>query len=181
MLFVLYFFLISTSCNRHTDLQKSREHENLAFVSVIRPNQGERFWRLAAERDGHACPPEPLFMRFPPECRLHTHKEFDAVRKQGKYYPGRLFHLQVLPTEHCPRRVRLGMAVSRKIGKAVVRNKFKRQMRDIFRHFSEQCPISCDIVVIARPGLAKATYWDIKQEFGKRTTSLLQEDRTTNG
>lgn len=45
---------------------------------------------------------------------------------------------------------RLGMAVSRKVGNAVVRNRWKRLIREAFRLTQHQLPAGVDLVVIPR-------------------------------
>ena len=50
---------------------------------------------------------------------------------------------------------RLGLAVSRRVGNAVVRNRLKRALREQFAALSDQLRDGVDIVVIARPGLAE--------------------------
>ncbi len=49
---------------------------------------------------------------------------------------------------------RLGVAVSRKVGGAVIRNRLKRQLRDAFEEMSTPPPM--DVVLVARPGLDAA-------------------------
>jgi ribonuclease P protein component len=50
---------------------------------------------------------------------------------------------------------RLGIAVSRKVGGAVVRNRLKRQLREAFAALPDP-PSGIDVVLVARPGLDAA-------------------------
>jgi ribonuclease P protein component len=45
---------------------------------------------------------------------------------------------------------RLGIAASRKVGNAIVRNRIKRGVREWFRHNRSGLPADLDLVVIAR-------------------------------
>jgi ribonuclease P protein component len=45
---------------------------------------------------------------------------------------------------------RLGLSVSRKVGGAVVRNRWKRTIREAFRLSREQLPLGVDLIVIPR-------------------------------
>ena len=45
---------------------------------------------------------------------------------------------------------RLGLSVSRKIGGAVIRNRWKRLIRESFRQLHSQLPVGLDLVVIPR-------------------------------
>jgi ribonuclease P protein component len=56
---------------------------------------------------------------------------------------------------------RYGITVSRHIGKAVVRNKIKRRIREILRRIT--LPPGFDIVIIARTAAAGADYSEMKK------------------
>ncbi len=50
---------------------------------------------------------------------------------------------------------RLGLAVPRSVGRAVVRNRVKRQLRETWRELAERVQPGHDYVLVARPGLAE--------------------------
>lgn len=52
---------------------------------------------------------------------------------------------------------RLGLAISKKIGPSVVRNYFKRRIRECFRIHQEMIPNALDIVVVAKHHLKEVT------------------------
>ncbi len=83
--------------------------------------------------------------------RLTRSAEFDAVYRRGRSAASRHLVAYGFPGDHG---ARLGVAVSRKVGGAVVRNKLKRQLREAFEALETAPPM--DIVLVARPGLDAA-------------------------
>ena len=72
---------------------------------------------------------------------------------------GRRIHLPHLIAVYAPgtgQGSRFGMAVSRKVGNAVVRHRVKRRLREIFRHLQGELPEGWDVVFIARASAADA-------------------------
>ncbi len=65
---------------------------------------------------------------------------------------------------------RLGITVSRKVGNAVVRNRFKRRVRAWFRANRAELAAPVDLVVIARPPAGKLSL----AELDLRLRELLQ-------
>lgn len=61
---------------------------------------------------------------------------------------------------------RLGIVVSRKVDKkAVIRNRIKRHIREIFRHEHDRFTQSIDMVVIARAEAVRSNLWEIRKDF----------------
>ena len=53
-------------------------------------------------------------------------------------------------------KTRLGLSISKKVGKAVIRNKLRRWVREYFRHAGQSSPL--DIVVVARTQAKELVY-----------------------
>ncbi len=62
---------------------------------------------------------------------------------------------------------RLGLAVSKKVGNAAVRNKIKRRLREIFRRQLKDRPLKYDFVVVARSASAEAEFADLQASVVK--------------
>jgi ribonuclease P protein component len=86
--------------------------------------------------------------RLRPVERLRCPQAFQRVFEHGEKLVGSFFILYVLPTSGSYSR--LGMAVSKRIGKAVVRNRIKRYLREMFRRHKASLLSSCDLVCVAR-------------------------------
>ena len=80
--------------------------------------------------------------------RLLTSDEYRRLSQQGRRYYDTYFILVYNSAHHS--RSRIGITVSKKVGKAVTRNKIKRIVREYFRQKKEQMPVTLDINIIAR-------------------------------
>jgi ribonuclease P protein component len=87
--------------------------------------------------------------------RLSRSRDFDAVYRQGRSVSTRFLVLYWFAREE-GEGARLGLAVPKAVGTAVVRNRIKRRLRELFRERSEELPQDHDYVLVVRPGLAEA-------------------------
>ena len=62
---------------------------------------------------------------------------------------------------------RLGLTVSTKLGHAVVRNKVRRRLREIYRLHEDEIVPGVDLVVVARVKAAHASYRQLESSFLK--------------
>ena len=88
--------------------------------------------------------------------RLSRSRDFDAVYRQGRSVSTRFLVLYWFSREEDGAGARLGLAVPRAVGTAVVRNRIKRRLRELFRERSSELPQDHDYVLVVRPGLAEA-------------------------
>lgn len=66
----------------------------------------------------------------------------------------------------------LGITVSTKVGNAVVRNKVRRRLKEIYRLNEEKLHCGLDIVVVARVKSRYITYRQLEREFLSACGSL---------
>jgi ribonuclease P protein component len=92
-------------------------------------------------------------LSFAAADRLHRSAEFLRLQRNGVRFQSPHFVLYAGMLDAEPERSRLGVTVSRRIGNAVVRNRVKRRVREIFRKvIRARLPLGTSIVVIARGG-----------------------------
>ena len=102
---------------------------------------------------------------FSKEERLRKRREFLGVYERGDKIQSAYFVLYMLENGRpCHR---LGITVSRKIGTAVVRNRIKRGLREIFRANKQAISPNCDLVVNAKRAAARAHNQEIQEDILK--------------
>ena len=90
--------------------------------------------------------------------RLSRSRDFDVVYRRGRSVSTRYLTLHWFAREddEVDRAPRLGLAVPKSTGTAVIRNRVKRQLREAWKVVVEDVPPGRDYVLVARPGLADA-------------------------
>jgi ribonuclease P protein component len=88
--------------------------------------------------------------------RLSRSRDFDAVYRHGRSASTRFLVLYWFPRDEPEADPRLGLAVPKATGGAVVRNRTKRQLREAWRSLLDQVPTGRDYVLVVRPGLPDA-------------------------
>ncbi|UCH78189.1 MAG: ribonuclease P protein component [Candidatus Coatesbacteria bacterium] len=100
--------------------------------------------------------------RFPRAARLRRRRDFARVFRAGRAAsrPEFVLHALAVPGEGR----RLGVVCGRRVGTAVVRNRLRRRLREIFRTRPEVFRDGCWFVVVARPPLAAWDYRTLERE-----------------
>jgi len=93
--------------------------------------------------------------------RLRKSAEFQRVRALKQSWAHPLLVLYVAPNSLDVSRV--GISVGKRIGKAVVRNRVKRLIREAVRSYLPRLARGYDLVIIARPPVAEASYKQVSQ------------------
>jgi ribonuclease P protein component len=105
--------------------------------------------------------------------RLSRSRDFDAVYRQGRSVSTRFLTLWWGPRAEPVGDPRLGFAVPRGVGNAVVRNRIKRQLREIMRGRLGTVPSVNDYVLIVRQGLPEAAEANGHEWLEERVDEVL--------
>lgn len=96
--------------------------------------------------------------------RLKKNKEFDSVFKEGKTVYGNILGIKIRPNNLESNR--FGVLLSTKVSKlAVIRNLYKRRIKDILKHQNSQIKVGYDCVVIVLPAIINKNYQEIEVEI----------------
>lgn len=95
--------------------------------------------------------------------RLTRQADFDRSIRGGRRLSSASLALFVRDNE--VGRLRVGFAVSRRLGNAVVRNRVKRRLRELVRSVDGDGLSGQDVVIVARPPAADASYEALRKEL----------------
>lgn len=94
----------------------------------------------------------PADRGFPRTARLTRPADFTRVYGRRQSAASGQLVVYALPNGLPDGRVRLGLSVSRRIGSAVVRNRWKRRLREAFRLMRPDLPRGLDVIIVVRAG-----------------------------
>ena len=109
--------------------------------------------------------------------RLRSKADFTRVFKQGTRVDGAWFVLLGLPNQLGFSRV--GLAVGRRVGRAVQRNRIKRLLREAFRR--NKSGRAVDVVLVAKPGLLGRGAREVESEYKARLARLRNKRTRGDG
>lgn len=112
-------------------------------------------------------------MRLKPLRSLTKRRDFDLVFKEGSSLASKNLVIYARPNELGFSR--LGLAVSKKIGKAVARNRIKRLLREAMRTMSGDISLHYDFVFVARKLSADSGMDDFMLDIKRFLSRLINE------
>ncbi len=115
---------------------------------------------------------------YPKQCRLLDTTQYRRVFQRRLSVANNI--LVVHGCENDLPYMRLGLSVSRKVGNAVVRNRWKRLIRESFRVHIRFLPEGVDIVVLPRRGM-KPGLEEVQQSLCALVDRLLHRLRMVRG
>jgi ribonuclease P protein component len=109
--------------------------------------------------------------------RLSRSRDFDAVYRSGRSASTRFLVLYWFPRadDAGSDEPRLGLAVPKSVGNAVVRNRVKRQLRETWTELAGRARPGHDYVLVARPGLAEPADSRGHEWLAERVTEVLEK------
>ena len=122
------------------------------------------FFKLKIKENNEAVYGGLTKMYFNETERLRKDSDFRRVYKHGKSFANRYLVMYIMRNNLEYNRV--GISVSKKVGKAIVRNKVKRRIRESFRlDVDKKIKSGYDIVFIARVAISDMQYNEINKSM----------------
>lgn len=94
---------------------------------------------------------------------LNRNTDFKRLYSRGKSFPAA--SVVVYTMKNRTHNLRMGITVSKKIGKAVVRNRAKRRLREIYRANRANLKNGIDIILVARNRTAYVSFDKLNKDF----------------
>src|SRR5688572_13998854 len=119
-------------------------------------------------------------MRLRANQHLRRQVEIRAVREQGRRVDCRAFTIwwkkrdAPTPAPLTTQSPRVCVIASTKaVGGAVLRNRAKRRLREVFRHQQQHVPPSCDLLLIARLAATTTPLPDLENRFADACRQIV--------
>lgn len=154
-----YFSTIEYQAKTESWISRAHGHGRRAKCDPPSPaERPETAQRVKCEGDEPVVPGQN---KFPSRERLTRQSEYLDVYRNGEKQVGRAFICYAVRRHGQGRK--LGIAVSRKVGKAVVRNRLKRYVRETYRTHRAELAEDAHIVFVARPAAVALDYAECEQ------------------
>jgi ribonuclease P protein component len=103
-------------------------------------------------------------MRLPSRLHLKESRDFARMKAEGRSQSGRFFVL-AMQQDAAVSSFQFGLITGKRLGNAVVRNRLRRQMREIIRAHQEDIALGWQFVTIARWRAPEADFAELEQDW----------------
>ena len=115
---------------------------------------------------------------YPPSARVRRRADYRRIQSSRSRVHTRHFLIVIAAGSGACSGQRLGVTVTKKVGNAVVRNRIKRVVREVFRRNRALLPDGTDFVFIAKQGAGKVSYAAVLSDLtGVRDALARQRER----
>ena len=117
---------------------------------------------------------------LPKEKRLAKRREYLRVYETGRRHFSR--YAVLFFAENGLTHSRVGITATKKVGKAVVRNRLKRWTREVYRRQREPLGVDdrqLDIVVNVKPSAAETSFEEFSRDLGRGLERVVAQSRRT--
>jgi len=104
---------------------------------------------------------------------LKNSSDFKNLTEKGYRLNTEFFKLIISSINDGDNKIRLGFAIGKKTGKAVVRNTIKRRIKEIFRNINKTGSRSLDILVIVKKEINSLRYEELKSLIMQKVAKYL--------
>lgn len=94
---------------------------------------------------------------------IRKNYEFSRIYRKGKFFAAKIMVLYTIKNRKSTNRI--GIAISRKVGKSVKRNRIRRLIKENYRHYEQYIKDGYDVVFVARKNENMPSFVDIKKEM----------------
>ena len=110
--------------------------------------------------------------------RLKKRYQFNYVYKNGTHFSSSALVLYVTPSK--TKAIKVGFAVTKKIGKAVERNLVRRRLREIVQKQLPNFKQNYNIIFVARDNVSSFSFESLSKQFldlAKKAELLLEDEK----
>ena len=101
--------------------------------------------------------------------RVRLESDYRYILNRGKKSYSQIFLLSKTPQrDNTLETTRFGFITSKKVGKAHIRNRLRRQFREVIRVEMQNIKPGYDVVIVVSPKAVNATFLEIQKELLKQ-------------